>query len=100
MGTCPWALCGTGGETVAWRFTIIDGRRTRLFFAWHGSALAYGYMRQHGNRAMQERLMIVGGAMRLHLLQALVGTGDGVQMFYPLRRRQIGVDLFGCHGHE
>ncbi|KPL89330.1 metal-dependent hydrolase [Ardenticatena maritima] len=72
---------------------------TPLFhLAW--LVLGYTWATLRRNRALQERILVLGGAACLHIVQDVVGTGDGVQLFYPLSRRHLGVGLFNCHGRD
>lgn len=36
----------------------------------------------------------------IHLMQDMVGSGDGIMVFYPFSRQMYGIGLLGKHGRE
>lgn len=72
---------------------------TYPFFLIPGGLLV-AWARWRGYKGLARGATVVTAATCTHLSQDLIGTGDGVQVFFPFSRRMVGFRLFGVHGRE
>jgi membrane-bound metal-dependent hydrolase YbcI (DUF457 family) len=50
--------------------------------------------------ALARYSIVLTASICIHLIQDMVGSGDGIQLFFPFSRRMFGIRLFGVHGKE
>jgi hypothetical protein len=72
---------------------------TYPFFLIPGGLLT-GWAKRQGHHRLARGAAVVTAATCTHLTQDLIGTGDGVQLLFPLSKRMFGFRLFGVHGRE
>jgi membrane-bound metal-dependent hydrolase YbcI (DUF457 family) len=69
-------------------------------FHWLIAGILYWIGGYQHSRTLQDGAKVIAAATTAHLLQDMVGSGDGIMLFYPFSKKHIGVGLMNLHGDE
>jgi hypothetical protein len=69
-------------------------------FYWLIAGLFYAFGLIKKDKKIKNSSIVLGAATTTHLLQDMLGTGDGIMLYYPFSKKMTGIGLFNLHGDE
>jgi hypothetical protein len=69
-------------------------------FYWLIAGLFYAFGLFKKDKKIKNSSIVLGAATTTHLLQDMLGTGDGIMLYYPFSKKMTGIGLFNLHGDE
>lgn len=104
-GTLPdwdyfWYLYQKGGVEYGSDFRHHTWITHTFPFYWLLASMVYifGYFKK--SKKIKKTAIILGVSTTTHLIQDMIGTGDGIMVFYPFSKKMTGIGLLNVHGSE
>jgi hypothetical protein len=71
-----------------------------FIFYWIPAGLLFIAGSLLGSQKLKHSAVILAAGTTAHLMQDMVGSGDGIMIAYPISRKMVGIGLLGKHGRE
>jgi hypothetical protein len=69
-------------------------------FHWLITSLFYVFGLHRKDKRIRNSAIVLVAGTTTHLLQDMIGTGDGIMLYYPFSKKMTGIGLFNLHGDE
>ena len=69
-------------------------------FHWSMAVLFYAFGLLRKNKNITNSAIVLAAGTTTHLLQDMIGTGDGIMLYYPFSKKMTGIGLLNVHGDE
>jgi len=69
-------------------------------FHWLIATLLYVFGLLRKDKQLKNSAVVLAAGTTTHLLQDMVGTGDGIMLYYPFSKKMTGIGLLNVHGDE
>ena len=69
-------------------------------FHWLITVLFYAFGLLRKNNKIKNGAIVLAAGTTTHLLQDMIGTGDGIMLYYPFSKKMTGIGLLNVHGDE
>ena len=69
-------------------------------FHWLIAGVIYAFGLLKRDKKIKNSAIILAAGTTTHLLQDMIGTGDGIMSCYPFSKKMTGIGLFNVHGDE
>lgn len=56
--------------------------------------------KKKGNRKMENAAKVFAASTSTHLFQDMIGSGDGIMLFYPFSKKMVGIGKSDLHGPD
>jgi len=67
---------------------------------WIIAVLFYAFGSLRKNEKITNSAIVLAAGTTTHLLQDMIGTGDGIMLYYPFSKKMTGIGLLNVHGDE
>lgn len=104
-GTMPdwdyfWYAIQKGGFAYSTDFRHHTWITHTFPFYWFLSAVLYGLGIWKKKDELKQGAAVMAVSTSTHLVQDMIGSGDGIMLYYPFSKSMTGIGLLNVHGDE